>query len=280
MTAALRHWVLALSTFMLSGVTSNSELIPVSCQAGNFEDGDDAKVTCSFGLDINNTKHRFEIMRYPFESSSDVIPTGIDVLRCRRENDIWQCDVGKGIEFDYHITKNATVTISNVTSDLAGAYACQLIPSEGRKRHKCNLFVGDTSWTELTKPPPGSNGERREISETKDRSLLIIVIILGVLLAASIVLHVVVCMTCRRSRNQRGRKKARDEGFKMPRIVPVKQTDDEDSENENIPNKPAVAQNNLLRTRLLHPELNFKPTDIQKSEGEQELDLLQEIASS
>ncbi|XP_070202284.1 uncharacterized protein [Littorina saxatilis] len=121
------------------GVAGNSSNGDFTCIAGNFTTGQRGNVTCHFGPDIHKIGYHFEIVKYPFGAHGS--HSGDDVLRCHRLGSAVKCNVETGYDFDKHLHDNVTVFIPNVTTAVAGRYACQLIPPDNRKKKLCDLLV-------------------------------------------------------------------------------------------------------------------------------------------
>ncbi|XP_070203459.1 uncharacterized protein [Littorina saxatilis] len=118
--------------------------LPITCDAEECSIGESASVTCHFGTDIRQNQRHFAVVMYPFHVEKSF--SGIDVLRCHwTQPSSPECRVMDGFVFNQHITDTITVNISKATTQMAGIYACELVPSNDRTKRTCNLNVTERS---------------------------------------------------------------------------------------------------------------------------------------
>ncbi|XP_070201739.1 hexokinase type 2-like isoform X2 [Littorina saxatilis] len=123
-----------------TGLQSYEALI--TCEAGTFEAGEPAFVTCNFRTNITGSRRSINMARYPKDAPKDAI--GTDILLCRwsqKKNDHLCFLEGGNYAFDNILTDRLTVKIPAVSLDQEGLYLCFFVPPEGTDSHTCELTV-------------------------------------------------------------------------------------------------------------------------------------------
>ncbi|KAK7476845.1 hypothetical protein BaRGS_00031927, partial [Batillaria attramentaria] len=123
-------WYLALTQISVEGAQ-------ITCEAPPVTEGSTASLTCNFGEDLSMTRRAFNVRRL---KSVDILQN--TVLDCRWNRTTPICSpIKDGYDFNLKVTDRLTLMIPNVTSEFAGKYVCQAVPSEPQDLTECLLVV-------------------------------------------------------------------------------------------------------------------------------------------
>ncbi|XP_070183645.1 uncharacterized protein, partial [Littorina saxatilis] len=177
----------------------------ITCDAGTFNVGEHASITCNFRVLITTTERPINMARYPSDARRGAI--GTDVLLCRwsTEKKKYDCFIEMAnYTFDDNLTDHLTVRIPSVSFEQAGLYMCFFVPSEGTDPHPCELRVQAKPARINTE---NTNTDKPEESQAVLPIVLpcVIVVLVGVCIAGLVLL-----MRRRRANSRVHRREARE----------------------------------------------------------------------
>ncbi|XP_025111732.1 uncharacterized protein LOC112574720 [Pomacea canaliculata] len=107
-----------------------------SCSISRVTETEPASLTCTFNVDVNETRNNFSLVRFGGGDSK-----GVDIVTCTWLEDQLKCTTAPGYEVNNLVTDRLVIRVPRASRDHTGTYACHVTDSKASGFQPCEFIL-------------------------------------------------------------------------------------------------------------------------------------------
>ncbi|XP_025111867.1 uncharacterized protein LOC112574793 isoform X3 [Pomacea canaliculata] len=107
-----------------------------SCNISRVTETEPASLTCTFNVDVNETRNNFSLVRFGGGDSK-----GVDIVTCTWLKDQLKCTTATGYEVNNLVTDHLVIRVPRASRDHTGTYACHVNGSKASGFQSCEFIL-------------------------------------------------------------------------------------------------------------------------------------------